>query len=61
MRLPYIPHMSKLQRWMNENGFDDNHVAAKVGLSRVQVSRIRRGICGTSPATARKLARPLPT
>lgn len=47
-----------LQQWMDRKGLTDADVAAKVeGLSRSQVSRIRRGVSRPSPETALKLAK----
>lgn len=52
--------MQKLQAWMDKKGWCDNDVAEALRgsrkISRVQVSRIRRGITGTSVLTAKALA-----
>jgi transcriptional regulator with XRE-family HTH domain len=47
--------MRKLADWMARKKLDDADVAAQVGCSRVQVSRIRRGVCRPSPALAMRL------
>lgn len=47
--------MSDLQEWMSRAGETDATMSQKLGVSRVQVSRIRRGICKPSPTTAQKL------
>jgi transcriptional regulator with XRE-family HTH domain len=44
-----------LQLWMKATGYTDARLSAEVGVSRVQISRIRRGICKASPETAMKL------
>lgn len=49
--------MSKLQSWMDSQGENDLSLAQKVGVSRVQMSRIRRGINGASKTTALELER----
>lgn len=49
--------MTKLQKWMTENGWRDPHVAERIGVSRAQISRIRRGKTGVSIATAKALAK----
>ena len=48
-------HMSKLQNWMTKNGWNDTQMAEAVGVSRVQINRIRRGVCGASVHTALRL------
>jgi predicted DNA-binding transcriptional regulator AlpA len=48
--------MTILQQWMDKNGLKDHQVAAKVGLSRVQVSRVRRNLVGPSVKAAKRLA-----
>jgi plasmid maintenance system antidote protein VapI len=40
---------------MNTNGLKDHEVAPRVKLSRVQISRIRRGKTGTSVRAAMRL------
>lgn len=45
-----------LQQWMSSNGKRDEDVAELVGISRVQVSRIRRGLSHASSDTAKHLA-----
>lgn len=40
---------------MAKNGLRDHQVANNAGVSRVQISRIRRGVCGASVPTARRL------
>jgi transcriptional regulator with XRE-family HTH domain len=46
-----------LEQWMNDRGMRDHELAAQVpGLSRSQVSRIRRRISIPSPETAKKLS-----
>lgn len=47
--------MHNLQEWMTENKESDETLAAKLAISRVQVSRIRRGINGASKATAQRI------
>lgn len=47
--------MHNLQAWMTANKESDETLAEKLSMSRVQVSRIRRGINGASKATALKL------
>lgn len=47
--------ISHLQAWMSAQGLRDRAVAAKTGLSRVHISRIRRGKVGTKKATALRL------
>lgn len=47
--------MSDLQSWMIKNAETDASLSEKIGISRVQVSRLRRGIHRPSIATARKL------
>lgn len=44
-----------LKLWMEATGYTDARLSAEVGVSRVQISRIRRGICKASPETARRL------
>jgi transcriptional regulator with XRE-family HTH domain len=49
--------MTALKDWMDKRGLADADVASRIeGLSRSQVSRIRRGVSRPSPATAEKLA-----
>lgn len=47
--------MNDLEAWMTGAGESDETLAGKLGVSRVQVSRIRRRICNPSPAIATKL------
>lgn len=47
--------MTKLQAWMTKHDKWDADVARTVKRSRTQISRIRRGIVGASPTTARRL------
>lgn len=47
--------MIDLALWMKTAGETDETVAAKLGVSRVQVSRIRRGVNRPSPTVAEKL------
>jgi transcriptional regulator with XRE-family HTH domain len=47
--------MRKLQTWMDKQGVRDAQVAITLNLSRVQVSRIRRGITKASVPTAHAL------
>jgi len=49
--------MTALKDWMERKALSDADVAARIdGLSRSQVSRIRRGVSRPSPETAEKLA-----
>ena len=46
-----------LEQWMEANSLRDHELAARVeGLSRSQVSRIRRRVSIPSPETAKKLS-----
>ncbi len=56
VRFSYKLCMKQLEAWMTENNVDDAALAARVGISRVQVSRIRRDINRPRPALARKLS-----
>ncbi len=56
VRLAYIHRMRPLERWMSETKVLDDALAEKVGVSRVQILRIRRGQNRPSVETARKLA-----
>lgn len=48
--------MTALQTWMDRNPAEhDGTLAPRIGVSRVQVSRIRRDVCKPSIATAQKL------
>lgn len=47
--------MSHLQEWMSRAHETDASLAEKVGVSRVQISRIRRNKCGPSLPLAAKL------
>jgi transcriptional regulator with XRE-family HTH domain len=40
---------------MSDNGITDEQLAAKIGVSRVQVLRLRKGENKPSPQTAEKL------
>lgn len=55
MILKLIREVTPLQEWMTEAGLKDRQVAEKVGLSRVHVSRIRRGLLGASVPAAKRL------
>lgn len=47
--------MTQLQRWMDKHDKLDGDVARLVKRSRSQISRIRRGVTGASPKTAKRL------
>lgn len=47
--------MTQLQQWMDDAKETDLTLAGKLGISRVHVSRLRRGKYGASKATALKL------
>lgn len=47
--------MGPLDTWMTSAGETNESLALKVGLSRVQISRLRRRIYRPSVETARKL------
>lgn len=47
--------MMSLQAWMDRHDKCDHDVAVAIGLSRPQVSRIRRGLTTASVATAKRL------
>lgn len=47
--------MTILAQWMSASGLTDEAVSRKVGVSRVQVLRLRQGINRPSPETAMKL------
>lgn len=47
--------MGLLEAWMNDQEVSDEQLAAKVGVSRVQVLRLRTGQNRPSPKTAKKL------
>lgn len=47
--------MTKLQRWMNQHNKVDAEVARAIKVSRPHISRVRRGITGASPGTAKQL------
>lgn len=49
------PVKTPLARWMEHAGETDETLSPKVGVSRVQISRIRRDKSKPSPATAVKL------
>jgi len=46
-----------LAKWMDENSVKDDALAAKIGVSRVQVLRLRRGTCRPSIKTALNIER----
>ncbi len=47
--------MADLNTWMDGAGESDESLAPKLGVSRVQVSRIRRGVNKPSTAVAARL------
>jgi transcriptional regulator with XRE-family HTH domain len=47
--------MTILEQWMRAGGFTDEAVSQKVGVSRVQITRIRNGQNRPSRETAMKL------
>lgn len=47
--------MTALDGWMTKNGWDDAKLAESIGRDRSQVSRIRRGLSGTTKEVALKL------
>ena len=47
--------MGLLAQWMTTEGVTDEQLAAKIGVSRVQVLRLRKGENKPSPQTAKKL------
>lgn len=47
--------MGPLEAWMTREGETDESLSPKVGLSRVQISRLRRRVYRPSVETARKL------
>jgi transcriptional regulator with XRE-family HTH domain len=51
--------MTRLQTWIDRQKPPprDDELAKEIGISRVQVYRIRSGQSGASPATAEKLER----
>lgn len=49
--------MQKLQDWMIVKGERDETLAPKLGITRVQMSRIRRSVNGASKRTALELER----
>lgn len=49
--------MNALQKWMSDNSVRDDALAAKIGVSRVQVFRLRRGDHKPSVRTALALER----
>ena len=55
MRCPYTRAMGKLAEWMTKHGWNDRRVGEAVALSRVQISRLRRGRCKASVASAVRL------
>lgn len=48
--------MTDLTTWMSKKKLSEVQLAERVGISQSQVNRIRRGVSGASPTTARKLA-----
>lgn len=48
--------MRPLERWMSEKQMRNEDLAPRVGVSRVQIHRIRTGQNSPSLKTARKLA-----
>lgn len=52
----HILAMGDLQRWMKRRKVDDDYVAEKTGISRSQVSRIRRLESRPSQDSAERLA-----
>jgi transcriptional regulator with XRE-family HTH domain len=57
VHLVHIFPMTQLAQWMSKRGIGDSALADKAGgeISRSQISRIRRGISGTSRETAKRL------
>jgi hypothetical protein len=49
------PNGSPLHAWMMKKRLNDTEVAERLGISRVQVCRIRHRISGTTMATAKKI------
>lgn len=47
--------MTLLEQWMTRSAIKDGVLAAQLGVSRVQVLRLRRGENRPSPKTARRL------
>lgn len=47
--------MGLLETWMTENVVTDEQLAERVGVSRVQVLRLRSGQNRPSPGTAKKI------
>lgn len=47
--------MADLNSWMDDAGESDESLAPKLGVSRVQVSRIRRGVNKPSATVAARL------
>lgn len=47
--------MTQLETWMTQNHETDESLAAKADVSRVQISRLRRGINRPRPALASRL------
>lgn len=48
--------MEQLKTWMTDAGETDETLAAKVNVSRVQISRIRRGLSRPSAPLAETLS-----
>ena len=44
-----------IKQWLEAHGLDDKAAAARLGLDRSQVSRLRRGECRPSIKTAKRL------
>lgn len=49
--------MTKLSEWMTANEIDDAEMARRLDVSRVSISRIRRGLQRPSPRLAETMAR----
>lgn len=49
--------MADLASWMEARGETDATLATKVGVSRVQITRIRNGVSKPSPRVAMELER----
>lgn len=47
--------MTVLARWMQQSGESDTSLAVKVGVSRVQILRVRKGQSKPSPKLAQAL------
>jgi transcriptional regulator with XRE-family HTH domain len=51
----HYPAMQTLESWMKDTGTKDEALSLRLGVSRVQVLRLRRRLCRPSVETARKL------